>query len=67
MQAASDIFLGWLREPPGLEDLKLHDLYLRQLWEIQDLDRRRRDGAVRHGALRRIVRLVARAGACSVR
>jgi uncharacterized protein (DUF2252 family) len=33
MQAASDIFLGWLREPPGLEDLKLHDLYLRQLWD----------------------------------
>ena len=23
IQAASDIFLGWLREPPGLEDLKV--------------------------------------------
>jgi hypothetical protein len=33
MQAASDIFLGWLREPPGLEDLNLHDLYVRQLWD----------------------------------
>ncbi|HUO71006.1 MAG TPA: DUF2252 domain-containing protein [Solirubrobacteraceae bacterium] len=33
MQAASDIFLGWLREPPGIEDLKLRDLYLRQLWD----------------------------------
>ena len=33
MQAASDIFLGWLREPPGLHDLKLHDLYVRQLWD----------------------------------
>jgi uncharacterized protein (DUF2252 family) len=33
MQAASDIFLGWLREPPGLEDLEMHDLYLRQLWD----------------------------------
>jgi uncharacterized protein (DUF2252 family) len=33
MQAAGDIFLGWLREPPGLQDLKLHDLYVRQLWD----------------------------------
>jgi uncharacterized protein (DUF2252 family) len=33
MQAAGDIFLGWLREPPGLEDLRLHDLYVRQLWD----------------------------------
>ena len=33
MQAASDIFLGWLREPFGLEDLKPRDLYLRQLWD----------------------------------
>jgi hypothetical protein len=33
MQAASDSFLGWLREPPGIEDLKLRDLYVRQLWD----------------------------------
>ena len=33
MQAASDIFLGWLREPRGLEDLNLRDLYVRQLWD----------------------------------
>ena len=33
MQAASDIFLGWLREPPGLHDLKLHDFYVRQFWD----------------------------------
>jgi uncharacterized protein (DUF2252 family) len=33
MQAGSDIFLGWLREPPGLQDLKLHDLYIRQFWD----------------------------------
>jgi uncharacterized protein (DUF2252 family) len=33
MQTASDIFLGWLREPPGVEDLRLHDLYVRQLWD----------------------------------
>jgi uncharacterized protein (DUF2252 family) len=33
MQAAGDIFLGWLREPPGLDDLRLHDLYVRQLWD----------------------------------
>ena len=42
MQAASDIFLGWLREPPGLDDLKLHDFYVRQLWDSKisfDIDR----------------------------
>jgi uncharacterized protein (DUF2252 family) len=33
MQAASDIFLGWQREPPTLDDLNLHDFYLRQLWD----------------------------------
>jgi uncharacterized protein (DUF2252 family) len=33
MQAASDIFLGWLRQPRGLEDLTPRDLYLRQLWD----------------------------------
>ena len=33
MQSASDIFLGWLRQPLGLEDLKPRDLYLRQLWD----------------------------------
>jgi len=33
MQAASDIFLGWLRQPPGIEDLKVRDLYVRQLWD----------------------------------
>ncbi len=33
MQAASDIFLGWVRVPPGVEDLRLHDLDLRQLWD----------------------------------
>jgi len=33
MQAAGDIFLGWLRQPLGLEDLKPRDLYVRQLWD----------------------------------
>jgi len=33
MQAASDICLGWLREPPGIGDLKLRDFYVRQLWD----------------------------------
>jgi uncharacterized protein (DUF2252 family) len=33
MQAASDIFLGWLRQPFGLEDLQPRDLYVRQLWD----------------------------------
>ncbi|HSO97462.1 MAG TPA: DUF2252 domain-containing protein [Solirubrobacteraceae bacterium] len=33
MQAASDIFLGWMHEPLGLEDLQARDLYVRQLWD----------------------------------
>ncbi len=33
MQAATDIFLGWTRQPLGLEDLKPRDLYVRQLWD----------------------------------
>jgi uncharacterized protein (DUF2252 family) len=33
MQAASDIFLGWLRQPPEIGDLKLRDFYVRQLWD----------------------------------
>jgi hypothetical protein len=33
MQAASDIFLGWLREPPAQDQPKPHDLYVRQLWD----------------------------------
>jgi hypothetical protein len=35
MQSASDIFLGWLHEPLGLEDLKPRDLYVRQLWDTK--------------------------------
>jgi len=33
MQAASDIFLGWLHEPPAQDQPKPHDLYVRQLWD----------------------------------
>ncbi len=33
MQAASDIFLGWLREPFSLEDPTPRDYYVRQLWD----------------------------------
>jgi hypothetical protein len=33
MQAASDLLLGWLRQPFGLEDLKVRDLYVRQRWD----------------------------------
>jgi uncharacterized protein (DUF2252 family) len=33
MQSASDIFLGWLRQPLGLDDLRPRDVYLRQLWD----------------------------------
>jgi hypothetical protein len=32
MQAASDIFLGWLRTP-GIVDGELRDFYIRQLWD----------------------------------
>ena len=32
MQAASDIFLGWLREPEGV-DGEVRDFYVRQLWD----------------------------------
>ena len=32
MQAASDIFLGWERDPVGL-DGQSHDYYIRQLWD----------------------------------
>jgi len=32
MQASSDIFLGWIRNPTGL-DGKQHDFYIRQLWD----------------------------------
>ena len=57
MQAASDIFLGWLREPPVIEDLKLRDFYVRQLWDSKisaDIAAMR---AVRYGRLREIVRV----------
>jgi uncharacterized protein (DUF2252 family) len=33
MQSASDILLGWVHEPLGLEDFKPRDLYVRQLWD----------------------------------
>jgi uncharacterized protein (DUF2252 family) len=32
MQAASDIFLGWVRVPAGLDE-NSHDFYIRQLWD----------------------------------
>jgi hypothetical protein len=32
MQAASDIFLGWIRNPKGI-DGKQRDFYVRQLWD----------------------------------
>jgi hypothetical protein len=40
MQAASDIFLGWIRNPKGL-DGRQRDFYVRQLWDWKvstDLD-----------------------------
>ena len=53
MQSASDIFLGWLRQPLGLEDLKPRDLYTSALG-LEDLGRRLDDAAVRPGPLRRL-------------
>jgi uncharacterized protein (DUF2252 family) len=35
MQAASDIFLGWLHEPVSLDDRKPRDFYVRQLWDAK--------------------------------
>jgi Uncharacterized protein conserved in bacteria (DUF2252). len=32
MQAASDIFLGWIRNPRGLDGVS-RDFYIRQLWD----------------------------------
>ena len=36
MQATSDIFLGWQRNPVGLDDGRSHDFYVRQLrdWKL---------------------------------
>jgi uncharacterized protein (DUF2252 family) len=33
MQAAGDIFLGWLHDAHGLDDRKPGDFYIRQLWD----------------------------------
>jgi uncharacterized protein (DUF2252 family) len=33
MQAASDIFLGWLHESPTVDDREPRDFYIRQLWD----------------------------------
>jgi uncharacterized protein (DUF2252 family) len=33
MQAAGDIFLGWLQESRGLDDRKQRHFYIRQLWD----------------------------------
>jgi len=46
MQAASDIFLGWIRNKNGL-DGRPHDFYVRQLWDWKsavDLDAIRLEG-----------------------
>ena len=54
MQSASDIFLGWLREPLGLEDLKPRDLYVRQLWDSKisaDISGMRRSDMARYARL----------------
>ena len=35
MQAASDIFLGWLRAPQDLVESEPRDFYVRQLWDAK--------------------------------
>jgi uncharacterized protein (DUF2252 family) len=35
MQAAGDIFLGWLRAPQGLAEGNAKDFYVRQLWDAK--------------------------------
>ena len=35
MQAAGDIFLGWLHEPHALDDGQPRDFYVRQLWDAK--------------------------------
>lgn len=35
MQAASDVFLGWLRDPITFDDPKPRDYYVRQLWDAK--------------------------------
>jgi uncharacterized protein (DUF2252 family) len=54
MQSASDILLGWLRQPIGLEDLKPRDLYVRQLWDSKisaDIAHMRPSEMARYGRL----------------
>jgi hypothetical protein len=54
MQSASDILLGWLRQPIGLEDLKRRDLYVRQLWDSKisaDIAEMRPSDLARYGRL----------------
>jgi uncharacterized protein (DUF2252 family) len=54
MQTASDVFLGWLRQPLGLEDLKARDLYVRQLWDSKisaDIAAMRRSDMARYDRL----------------
>ncbi len=44
MQAASDIFLGWLRSTETLDGAE-RDFYVRQLWDWKSLGRPRHDPA----------------------
>jgi Uncharacterized protein conserved in bacteria (DUF2252) len=53
MQAASDIFLGWLRVPSGIDD-KRRDFYVRQLkdWKgSAEIDQARPEGLLTYGRL----------------
>jgi hypothetical protein len=54
MQAASDIFLGWLREPRALDDRRPRDFYVRQLWDAKtsaDITTMRAAGMTLYGRL----------------
>jgi uncharacterized protein (DUF2252 family) len=54
MQAAGDIFLGWVHEPHSLDDRKTRDFYIRQLWDAKtsaDIATMRASGMTRYARL----------------
>ena len=57
MQSASDIFLGWLRQPLGLEDSRAARSLRPSALGLEDLGRHLRDAAIRPGPLRQVVRV----------
>ncbi len=64
MQAASDIFLGWVHVDAGL-DGQPRDFYARQLQRLEGIGGNRTAGSALDVGLRPAVRLDAGAGACA--